>query len=37
MAGLLTLCSALGYRSLAKDAGDNLGGGVRGAPKTKSS
>ena len=35
MAGVLTLCSALGYRSLAKDAGDNLGGGVRGTAKKR--
>jgi hypothetical protein len=35
MAGVLTLCSALGYRSLAKDAGNNLGGGVRGAAKNR--
>lgn len=29
MAGVLTLCSALGYRKMAVDAGDNLGGGSR--------
>lgn len=29
MAGVLTLCSALGYLSMAKDAGNNLGGGTR--------
>ncbi len=28
LAGLVTLLSALGYRSLAKDAGSNLGGGA---------
>jgi MFS family permease len=28
MAGVVTLLSVLGYRSLAKDAGDNLGGGA---------
>ncbi|WP_050462784.1 DHA2 family efflux MFS transporter permease subunit [Herbaspirillum autotrophicum] len=35
MAGILILCSALGYRRLEKDAGNNLGGGARALPKSR--
>lgn len=29
MAGVVVLCSALGYRTMARDAGANIGGGMR--------
>ena len=31
MAGVLTLLSVIGYRALARDAGSNIGGGMRAA------
>ena len=36
MAGVLILLSTLGYRGLAKDAGSNLGGGMRAPSATGS-
>jgi EmrB/QacA subfamily drug resistance transporter len=35
MAGVLILLSVLGYRGLARDAGSNLGGGMRSASATR--
>jgi len=31
MAGVVTLISVIGYRGLARDAGSNIGGGMRAA------